>query len=140
MNINIHFWKCLSQFFLEWKIFRSKLWRESKIHILYSTMFCRKSCLLWDNVEKILYSEVGLWWQSGACALHAGYLGIHINTQVVWYCFPSSAVVKWTRHNIALYVPCFSVSKSITGYYPKRYWNLYKEYNCNKDTLVCVFW
>jgi len=40
-----------------------------KTHILRSVIFFfRKSCRLWDNVEKILPSRAGHRWQYGACA------------------------------------------------------------------------
>jgi len=29
-----------------------KFVEETKLHILYSKIYCRKSCRLWDNVEK----------------------------------------------------------------------------------------
>ena len=35
--------------------------------------------------EKIFYSRTGHKWQYGACALHAGYIILHIDTQVVQY-------------------------------------------------------
>jgi hypothetical protein len=51
--------------------------REIKTNILCSiTFFLRKSCYLWDNVEKILWHRVGHRWQYGACALHTGCLRI----------------------------------------------------------------
>jgi hypothetical protein len=42
----------LAEFFLEWEIFRRKVVEKIKTHILYSITFSRKSCRLWDNVEK----------------------------------------------------------------------------------------
>jgi len=57
-------------------MFQEKVVEKIKKNILSSViyLFFRKSCRLWDNVEKILYSRTDHRWQRGACALHAGYL------------------------------------------------------------------
>jgi hypothetical protein len=53
MKTNIHFLSHLAQLFLEWEIFKTKVIEEIRRHILCSmTSFSRKSCRLWDNVEK----------------------------------------------------------------------------------------
>ena len=52
MKTKIHLWSYLVQFFLEWKMFQTKVVDKIKTHILYSLTFFRKSCRLWDNVEK----------------------------------------------------------------------------------------
>jgi len=58
MKTNIHFWSYLPQFFLEWEMFQTKVVEEIRKHGLCSiTFFSRKSCLLWDNVEK--YGRAG---------------------------------------------------------------------------------
>jgi len=44
MKTSIHFWSYLIHFFWEWKMFQTAL--------LWSIFFFRKSCRLWDNVEK----------------------------------------------------------------------------------------
>ena len=49
MKTCAHFWSCLPQFFLEWKIFQTKLVENLKTHILCSIIFFRKSCRLWDS-------------------------------------------------------------------------------------------
>ena len=54
MNTSIHFWSYLAHFFLEWKMFQTKVVEKIKITFLIQFFF-RKSCrLLWDRVEKIL--------------------------------------------------------------------------------------
>jgi hypothetical protein len=51
-----------------------------KTRFVFSNFFPpRKSCRLWENVEKYL-SGTGHRWQYGACALHAGYLRLHTHT------------------------------------------------------------
>jgi hypothetical protein len=42
----------LAHFFLEWEMFQGKVVEKLKTHILCSVTFFRKSCHLWDNVEK----------------------------------------------------------------------------------------
>jgi len=46
-----------------------------KTHILSTITFLfKKSCRLWDNVGKTLYSWAGCRWQYSACVFHVGYL------------------------------------------------------------------
>jgi hypothetical protein len=52
MKTNVHFLSYLSQFFLEWKIFKTMDVEKLEIFILFSLkIFFRKWCSLWDNVE-----------------------------------------------------------------------------------------
>ena len=57
MKTNKHFWSHLAHFFLEWEMFQTKVVEKIKTHILCSVTFSRKSCRLWDTVEK--YSTAG---------------------------------------------------------------------------------
>ena len=50
MKIYVHLY--LAQFFLEREMFQIKAVQKIKTHILCSVTFSRKSCRLWDNVEK----------------------------------------------------------------------------------------
>jgi len=52
MNNNKRLWSYLDHFFLEWEIFQTNLVEQIKTHILCSVTFFRKSCHVWDNVEK----------------------------------------------------------------------------------------
>jgi hypothetical protein len=49
-----HFFKSyLAQFLLEWEMFQTGLWSKAKRTCIFSDFFPpRKSCRLWDNVEK----------------------------------------------------------------------------------------
>jgi hypothetical protein len=47
-----HLWQYLDELFLEWKMFSIKVIEKIKTHILCFITFFRKSCRLWDNVEK----------------------------------------------------------------------------------------
>ena len=52
MKTDIRFLSYLAQFFSEWEMFQTKVVEKIKTHILCSVTFFRKSCRLWDNVEK----------------------------------------------------------------------------------------
>ena len=54
MKTTLRIWLYLAQFFLEWEMFQTKRAEEIKTHILCSItfFFFRKSCLLWNDVEK----------------------------------------------------------------------------------------
>ena len=81
MKNNINFLSHLAHFLLEWEIFQIKVVENIKIHILCSaTLYFRKSCRLWENVE-IAYSREGHRWQFGAYALYSGYLRLQMHTQ-----------------------------------------------------------
>jgi len=57
--------------------------RETRnTHFMFSNVF-RKSCCLWDNVEKFCRAGQTTDDKCGACALHAGYLRVQMHTQVV---------------------------------------------------------
>jgi hypothetical protein len=47
----IYFFDHIAQFFLEWEMLRTKVVEKIKI-ILCSVTFSKKSCILWENVEK----------------------------------------------------------------------------------------
>ena len=47
LNSLLHF----AEFFLEWKVFQTKVAEKIKTRILCSVTFLRKSRLLWDNTE-----------------------------------------------------------------------------------------
>jgi hypothetical protein len=52
MKTYVHLWQYLAQFSLEWEMFQIKVVEKIKTHILCSITFFRKSCRLWDSVEK----------------------------------------------------------------------------------------
>jgi len=51
MMTNIHFWSYITQFSLEWEIFKTKLQRKLK-HISFSVFLFPKILRLLHNVEK----------------------------------------------------------------------------------------
>jgi hypothetical protein len=102
----------LPEFLLEWEKFQKKVLEKIKTHILYSITFSRKSCRLWDNVEK--YGSAGqaaddniirrmriACWITKATDTHTLRI---CNT----YCFSTAKVVTRTRLNVTSYVRCVS--------------------------------
>ena len=69
----IHLWYCLAQFFLEWKMFQTKVVEKIRTHISWSVAFLRKSYRLWDNVEKYGVqpgrSQMTVWRMRIACLI-----------------------------------------------------------------------
>ena len=60
MKTDMHFWSYLAMFFLEWEMFQAKVVEKIRTDVLWSvtsSFYFRKSCRLWDNVEK--YSRTG---------------------------------------------------------------------------------
>jgi hypothetical protein len=51
MKTDMYFWSYLTRIFLKWEIFQTKFLQKIKTHFMFNNIF-RKSCRLWDNVEK----------------------------------------------------------------------------------------
>jgi len=47
MDTDIHFQSYLAQFFLEWKMFQTKVAEKLKTHLMFNNLFW-KLCRLWD--------------------------------------------------------------------------------------------
>jgi len=54
MKTNIHSRSHVAQFFLEWKMFQTKVVEKIKTHILCPITFCRISYRLWDNAKNFV--------------------------------------------------------------------------------------
>jgi hypothetical protein len=52
MKTYLHLWWYSAVFFLELEVFQTKVAGKIKTYILCSVKFFRKSCRLWDDVEK----------------------------------------------------------------------------------------
>jgi hypothetical protein len=52
MKTDVDFLSYLAEFFLQWEMFPVYFVQKIKTHILSSITFFRKSCRLWENVEK----------------------------------------------------------------------------------------
>ena len=154
MQTDIHFLSYLGQFFLEWKMFQTKVAEKIKTHILCSVTFFRKSCRLWDNVEK--FCREG--WAADANKVHAhcmldtwGYKHTHTICNV--YCFSTATMVARKRPIVTLHVRCLSSlffaesvwqqqSASLPPFSPfhnKR--NVPKTYlSCRTILMLSVYW
>ena len=114
-----HFWSYLAQFFLDWEMFQTKVVEKIKAHILCSVTFLRKSCRLWDSVEK--YGRAG---QYGSCTFRSGWLKLHTHTHTHThtlalcntYGFSTTTMVERTRPNGTFYVHCLSCYSKYTIY------------------------
>ena len=99
MKTNIHFWSYLAQFFLEWEMFQTKVVQKIRTHISdWITFFFRKSCCLWDNVEK--YCRAGQATDDSIAHAHCmldtkGYK--HTLRICNNYCFPTAILVTFIR-------------------------------------------
>jgi len=105
----LHFRSYLAQFFLEWKIFQTKVVEKLETHILSLITFFGKSCHLWDNVEKFCRAEhprMKIWCMHISCWILKATKCTHrlCNT----HCFSTVTVVAWTHLNVMLYVNCLS--------------------------------
>jgi hypothetical protein len=56
LNLREDVWSYLAHFLLYWKTLQTNVLEELKLHILDSVSFFRKTCRLWDNIEKLLYN------------------------------------------------------------------------------------
>jgi hypothetical protein len=71
-------------FLLRLRNFSDKICRRNQTtHFVLSKHF-RKSCRLWDNVEKYCTAGQATDWQFGECALHAGYLWLRTHSHYVY--------------------------------------------------------
>jgi len=105
MKPAIHFVSYLIQFILEWEIFQTKVVENIKTRFMFNNFFLRKSCRLWDNVEKysgarqaandnIVWHMHVVCWITKATDAHSEYViliafplqqGLHKCTSVLCY-------------------------------------------------------
>jgi hypothetical protein len=52
MKTCVHLWQYLAEYFLEWEIYQTKFVEKIKTHFMFNNFLFRKSCRLWENVEK----------------------------------------------------------------------------------------
>jgi hypothetical protein len=97
-------------------MFQVKAVETIKTHILCSVTFFRKSCRLWDNVEK--YGRAGqdtdgnmAWrvrfgcWINKATDTHTHTVSLSLRICNI-YCFSTAKMVARTRLNVTLHVHC----------------------------------
>ena len=103
MNTSMHYWSHLAQFFLEWKMFRTKVVEKIKTHTLCSiTFFFRRSWFSWDSMEKYCRARRATddSMAHGHCILNTkGYK--HTRRICSTYCF---SLQKWLHGATQCYV------------------------------------
>jgi len=111
------FWSYLAQFFLESKIFQTKVLEKFKTHFLFNKFIFSKIVPFIGQSGEILYSWTSHRWQCGACAFHAGELRLHKHALRICniYCFSAATVAAQTRLIVTLYVHSLSCYGLIDG-------------------------
>jgi hypothetical protein len=106
MKTNIHFWKYLTQFFLEWEISQTNIVEKIKTHIVFKNFFF-KSCLVWDNVEKRIRAGHDIDVDMAYVHCMMDTQGYKLTLRVYnTYCFSKATIAAGTRLNSTLYVHC----------------------------------
>jgi hypothetical protein len=101
------------------ELFQTKVLEKIKRRILYSITFFRKSCLLWDNVQKYGRARQAtddniIRRMRFACLTKAI---IHTLRVCNTYCFLTAAMVTRTRLSVTLYLHClFYVQQTVRMY------------------------
>ena len=108
MKTITHFWLYLTQFFLEWEMFQTKLVDEIKTHMLRSITFL-KNCTIYEimlkNILRARQVTVDNITQRMHIACHVPKAR-HTLRICNNYCFTTATVVTWMCPSIALYVSC----------------------------------
>ena len=118
-----HLQQYLPDFFLEWEIFQMKVVEKLKTHILCSVAIFRKSCRLWDNVEKYGRAREAVNDNMAARALHAGLVRLHARKHTPapmlkhththrpicnTFCSSTATMVLWRLLDVTILVHCLS--------------------------------
>jgi hypothetical protein len=112
MKTNVHSWSYVAQF-SDREMFQTTVLEKIKNTLFCLTFFSffRKSCRLWDNVEKQRTAEQA-----------TDYNTAHVHSTLdIWgykhtlricntYCFSTATMVAQMRLNVILYVHCLSCS------------------------------
>jgi hypothetical protein len=112
MKTHKHLWWYLAEFSLEWEMFQTKVVQKIKTHIVCSIFFSRKSCRLWDSVEK--HFRYGQATDDNMTHVHcmldtSGYTYTPTHTEyVILIAFPQQTMVERTPLNVTLHVHCLS--------------------------------
>jgi len=85
-----------AHFYLEWETFRTEVVENIKTHILCSVTIFRKSCRLWNNVEKYWARQATYDNMAHAhCMLDSRYLRLQIHTLRLYNirCFSTTTII-----------------------------------------------
>ena len=97
-----HLWQYLAKLFLEWETFQIKVVENIKTLILCSTIFARKSCRLWDSVEK--YGGARQAANNYGGPLHAGLVRLHARKHTA---APVHTHTHTKAYSVAIYNPYY---------------------------------
>jgi hypothetical protein len=125
MKTTRHFWSYLSQFFLEWEMFRTEFIEEIRTHILCSITFFKKSCRFWDNVVNAVVQgrpQMTIWCMRIACWMSKA---THMLTICNTYCFSTA---KWVQECASvlrhMYIACLLICISVQVLFLSRLVNI----------------
>jgi len=104
METYVHVWQYLAEFFLEWDVLVKSYRENQNTRFIFSNLFFRKSCHLWDNEEKygrVIQATDGniirrmrfAFWRSKATITHWEY--------VILIVFPRR---QWLRECVQCYI------------------------------------
>ena len=104
------FKKYLAHFFLEWEMFHTKVAEKIKTHFVFGNFIFFKIVLFMRQRGKIFQTGACHRWKYCACALHAGYLKLRIQTPRLCntHCSSTATMVARIRLSVALYLLCLS--------------------------------
>jgi hypothetical protein len=120
MKPNIHFWSNITQLFLEWEMFQTKVVEKVNTHFTLSNFFSiLKSCLLWNNVEKFCTSGQATDDNMG----HAHCIFKATNSHSKYVIITASPLQQWLKESASMlrytYIVCCREYKhSYTNYTP----------------------
>ena len=125
MKTSSHLWY-LAEFFWKWEMFQTKVVEKIKRHTLWpATFFFRKSCRLWDNVEKYWGAREDIENMAPACGIldkwestrpRSGtqthpHTYTHADRNMQYRLLPTTTMVSWTRLSIRLHSHFLSCCK-----------------------------
>jgi hypothetical protein len=104
----------LVEFFLEWEMFEANILQKIRTHILCSIIVFRKSCRLWDSMDKYgraMQAQVITYLceekMCVVCQLTKARIQAHTLIIFNTYSFTATVVMR-TRLSVTLYVHCLS--------------------------------
>jgi len=101
MKTSIHFWSYLTQFFLEWKIFQTKVVEKLEIHILCSIIPLPKNHavyeVMWKNFVEWGWPQMTIWRMHFAC-----WIPKPTNTHTICVILIVFPLQQWLREHTSI--------------------------------------
>ena len=115
-------WTFIAQFFIEWEMFQTEAVGKLKTHFIFSNFF-KKSCRLWDNVEKFgragQATRMTIWYMCIACWIHKS-----TNTHSEYVILTAFPLQKWLHKPTSMlsytYISCLVCFCS----YPRHFFTI----------------